>query len=66
MTGRELIRQIVDSCNDLDADIPFTLLQRDLEDGCVDKKLVIDDDAFQIVNGKMYVEWNRIPDNGIV
>lgn len=53
MTGRQLIRKLVDTTDNLDAEFPLFIVHRDSND-CVEFK----DQSrfFQVVNGKIYVE----------
>ena len=55
MTGREIIKGIVDSCFDLDKEIPLFLLERDEYNCVIDKHLFT---IYNVINGKIYVEDN--------
>ena len=53
MTGREIIRGLVNSCQDLDKEVPLIVLQRDL-DNCVESETQYT--LYHLINGKILVE----------
>ena len=53
MTARQLIDKIVNSCQDLDAEVPLFVLERD-EHGCVTDKR--QHTLYSFINGKILVE----------
>lgn len=55
MTGREIIRRLVETCCDLDKNVVIKELFRD-EFGGVSKSYIYS--ALTIVNGKIYLEGN--------
>jgi hypothetical protein len=60
MTGRNLILQIATSCQDLDVEIPTSLLYRDSDD-CVIRKDYAP--VFRFINGKLMIEMNSVIEN---
>jgi len=57
MTGRNLIASIIGTVQDLDAEIPFSIIYRD-EFQCARHQQKVN--AFTFINGKLRIEGNRL------